>query len=736
MRVRWALFCGGLVVLIAAWPLAAKLELDRHLESMFRPDDPTLIDYLSLRSAFGGNAVVILVYRDNAFEPDGLDRNRRLSEQVRSLPGVTGILSPSVLNDAIVKIRPLAFGTTSPLTQANDALVQQFDHIFAGYTHTANHQYSSIVALLGPDQRETLTALRMIRTKLRDGGTDAVLVGEPVLLDDGFTLIERDGERLAVWTVALLSIVLLVTLHDWRYVLLSALSILWSVVVTRAVSQGFGIQLSIVSSILTAIVTVITVASVMHLGVRCRVAMQRGATRARATRSALASLAVPIFWTCATDAAGFIALVSSRIRPVQDFGVMIAIASIAVFLSILLFAPALMAIGSKSGQRGRSFNRFSRFLRRASIHLAATFIHHRRFVSLSSVIGILVLIGGVTLLETETSFLNNFRPDSEISRAYGLVERHMGGAGVWDIVLNVPVNITASDLERVRSLEDDLRKIRIDEISLTQVLSIADVEQVLNTVPLLSLLDTNARLNGIRLAMPSISDALLTPTGSALPRRLRIMLRSAEQLSADAKTRLIEDVRATVQKHVSQPDANLDRSVYVTGYYVLIAGWIRQLVDDQWRSFFVSSVLVWGLLAYAFRSARFAAASLLPNLLPAFLMLAVVGIMGDRVNMGAAMIAAVSVGLSIDSSVHFLTGYGQRRARGHGPSLAAAHAAGAISLPIMAATLALVLGFTVLATSDFVPTATFGLLIAATLCVGTLINLTLLPAMIRQVDNE
>ena len=143
---------------------------------------------------------------------------------------------------------------------------------------------------------------------------------------------------------------------------------------------------------------------------------------------------------------------------------------------------------------------------------------------------------------------------------------------------------------------------------------------------------------------------------------------------------------------------------------------------------------MWLLLVVAFHSLRLATAALLPNLLPVFLVLAVVGMLGDKINMGAAMIAAVSVGLSIDSSVHFLDGYMKRRRRGHDATTSAIHAAGAISLPVIAATIALVVGFGVLGTSEFVPTATFGMLIAATLSVGSVINLTLLPAMVRLFD--
>ena len=127
---------------------------------------------------------------------------------------------------------------------------------------------------------------------------------------------------------------------------------------------------------------------------------------------------------------------------------------------------------------------------------------------------------------------------------------------------------------------------------------------------------------------------------------------------------------------------------------------------------------------------RLAVVALIPNVLPVFVVLALVGITGGKINMGAAMIAAVSVGLSIDGSVHFLSGYQRARLRKHTAQNSARHAAGRTGVPLLLATAALIAGFGVMATSEFAPTATFGILVASTLSIGTVVNLTLLPAFI------
>ncbi len=363
---------------------------------------------------------------------------------------------------------------------------------------------------------------------------------------------------------------------------------------------------------------------------------------------------------------------------------------------------------------------------------------------------------GMGRAETETSFLNNFDPDSSVVSAYQEVETEFGGAGVWDIILDSPTELNSSYLKQVRLLEQDLRAIRINGEGLTKVLSLADADQVASRSAVSALLSPSSRLSAMSVVMPVFYDALLSqPTGDK--RKLRIMLRSREQLDATAKTALIKEVQRVVQQHVNSqawqevtntpkiatasgtadrtadnapPTPLQSKTGQVTGYYVIMADLINQLVKDQWRCFATSTVLILLLLWLATGSLRLALVALVPNILPVFLVLALVGFTGGKINMGAAMIAAVSVGLSIDGSVHFLAGYQRTRHRKHTAQTSSRHAAGRTGVPILLATAALMVGFGVMSTSDFVPTATFGALVASTLAIGTVVNLTLLPAFV------
>jgi predicted RND superfamily exporter protein len=513
---------------------------------------------------------------------------------------------------------------------------------------------------------------------------------------------------------------------------------------------------------------------VIHLGSAQRAFRQRGYRIKTATTRAIAWIMPPIFWACATDAAGFISLSLSGIAPVREFGVMMAIASMAVFAAILLFTPLMITGGS---QRFDALQRFGQLfdpktvggigyrIRKGALRLAVVMVRHRRaMIALTAVLlGIVFL--GVNRLEIESSFLRNFRQSSPLVAAYQMVESEFSGAGVWDIVLDAPDSLSGRYMDQVRELEGRLRGIEIDGQRLTKVLSLADADKIASSITLLRFAPPSARLAGMRTAIPEFSDALLVPRNpkpqtpdqpspsttsnpdDAAPqsapaaephqRKLRIMLRSQEHIPAETKIAMIREVERVVQEQTSSPQwaacfdaAHPSRPGRVTGYYVLLARVVSQLIGDQWLCLLLSAVLVWSLLVLAMRSFTLASIALIPNILPVLAVLAILGALGIKMNMGAAMIAAVSIGLSIDGSVHFVSNYQRKIARGRTPLHATLYAQKQIGLPLLMATIALVVGFSVLAMSEFVPTATFGILTAAALVTGTLTNLTLLPALL------
>lgn len=290
---------------------------------------------------------------------------------------------------------------------------------------------------------------------------------------------------------------MLLTLRDYRVVLLATMAIVWATLCTRASIVALGMEMSLVSTILIAIIAVIVVAAVMHIGVRSR-DNSNGSGESPVNESIVrvtAFLAIPILWTCLTDAAGFASLLNSEVRPVQQFGTMTAVAALAIVAALVWFTAALMSLpsGKRTPLEPTHSNGAPSLSERFLVHLVSVSLRHSKLLSIVSIIALIVSITMVTQLRTETSFLSNFRETSNIVQAYARVEQQLGGAGVWDVVLPAPETISPDYVSRVQSLETKLRELEVVDSStgeihrLTKVLSLADADGVAAQSPLLSI---------------------------------------------------------------------------------------------------------------------------------------------------------------------------------------------------------------------------------------------------------
>jgi len=342
----------------------------------------------------------------------------------------------------------------------------------------------------------------------------------------------------------------------------------------------------------------------------------------------------------------------------------------------------------------------------------------------------------------------------ERPKDYRFVENRFGGAGVWEILVPLEGPLDWDRVQRIRRLENRLRtEVRIpvelsggetsasDLPGLTQVLSVADalagvvdIER-LERIPLFNDFVITQGVEQFRQRLPGLLGSLLAEN----PDRpgewyVRILLRSPQQLSSTAQQSIIAQVRAIcANESAAWP---IDRPPLVTGWYVLLARIVDHLLADQVATLSVATIAIVLLAWGATRRLSLALIAIVPNLLPIAVLLGALGWLGIPINMGVALIAAVSVGLSIDSTLHYLDIVRRRVRAGESWQQAlfsAQHRAGAA---LCFATLALTAGFAAMVSSEFLPTVYFGALVCVAMLGGLLGNLLVLPLLLVWLDRK
>ncbi|MDA0833616.1 MAG: MMPL family transporter [Planctomycetota bacterium] len=708
-------------LIIVAWPISQRLVYQESIETLYAPDDPHLLDYLESKALFGGDELVLVAYSDpELFTIEGYERNRAFARQLAKVPGVVGA-STQCLADAIAPV-DANFIQRLLLRTKDEELKELFRGVFLGLEDDVT---TAVVLRLHSADTSPATrteTFQQIHEVIRDyspateSTTSPVIVGEPMLVHETFRYVREDGELLFHVSLGILGAVLLLYFRNLRWVLLPLLVVWATILFTKAILVLCGVELSMVSTLLNSLVTVISIATVMHITLHYR-ELRRMCDQQRSFRITTMEMTGPIFWTTTTTMAGFASLLSSRVVPVQSFGLTMSLGTVIVLAAVVGLVPA----GTLKGKWLPDpyippvDTRLDRMLNWSSLFVG----RHRKSLFWLITAVVVFFAFGTFRLEVETDFSKNFRASSPMVAGLEFVESRMGGTSSWEVNFPAPDPLTEDYLDQVRKFADDLKTIEVNgKPGLTKVITLSDT---LDIIPVVNPFGNRLRAKLERLQ--EYQPELLPGLYNAEKNRMRVILRSLERQPSAQKRYLLEEVTRTSSKYFPEHK--------VTGTFVLFTFLIESLLGDQLISFSISAAAIMTMMMVAFRSVRIGLLSLIPNGFPIVLLMGGLGWIGSPINMGTAMIASVSMGLTVDSSIHYITGYLRARKKGLSIAQALDETQSNVGEALVFATFALIAGFSVLTISQFIPLVYFGLLVSLAMLGGLIGNLVLLPILLR-----
>lgn len=225
---------------------------------------------------------------------------------------------------------------------------------------------------------------------------------------------------------------------------------------------------------------------------------------------------------------------------------------------------------------------------------------------------------------------------------------------------------------------------------------------------------------------PEFRSLVIDPYVSPAHDEARITLRvrdSDPDLKRDA---LLEKIRAGLHEEVGlEPD-----HYSLTNMLVLYNNMLQSLFQSQVLT--LGGVILGILLMFLnlFRSVRLALIAIAPNLLPPALVLGIMGWAGIPLDMMTITIAAISVGIGVDDAIHYLHRFREEKDAQEDVRLAVAWTHATIGRAMYFTSVTIIVGFSVLTLSNFVPTIMFGVLTAVAMVLALVANLLLLPSLL------
>ncbi|NNM01258.1 MAG: MMPL family transporter, partial [Gammaproteobacteria bacterium] len=201
-------------------------------------------------------------------------------------------------------------------------------------------------------------------------------------------------------------------------------------------------------------------------------------------------------------------------------------------------------------------------------------------------------------------------------------------------------------------------------------------------------------------------------------------------LSSAELIQLEERAHGWLVRHSSQMDATLP-----TGGFTLFSHVAEQNIRSMLLATAIALVLISDLLILALSSVPFGLLSLVPNFLPIAMGFGVWGVTVGEIGLSLSIVSSMTLGIVVDDTVHMLSKYLRaRRELGLTSRDAVLYAYETVGGALVITSAVLVLGFLVLATSDFNLNATMGMLTAMIIALALFVDLFFLPPLLVLLD--
>jgi predicted RND superfamily exporter protein len=294
-KQRWTLVIVTVLISLALWAPASRLKLDESIEALYDESDPLLQAYQRNKADFGGDEFVLVAYEcEDASSQAELRRIQEFSQKLNAVPGVrsesTQDLWQTLRNPRATGIVRVALR----LPATEKALLRLSEHLLIGED---NKTACIVLRLDDADQgaiprSETIARIRQLAA---EHDPPAYVAGEPVQIMDMFRYVDDDSWKLGIASSVLMMTVILIFFRNLRWVILPILIIQATLLWTCGLLQLSGVRLSMVSSMLTSLVTVIAIATTMHITVIFREIRSRS-SRVEAFQETFGRLAIPMVW--------------------------------------------------------------------------------------------------------------------------------------------------------------------------------------------------------------------------------------------------------------------------------------------------------------------------------------------------------------------------------------------------------------------------------------------------------
>lgn len=598
-------------------------------------------------------------------------------------------------------------------------------------------------------KNRTHELIKELRSTISPYKNDAeiILGGVDMITDDMISFVKDDILKYSGAIFVLMSAMLWLFFRQLRFVVLPLFIASIAIVISTGVIAFLGLDVTVVSSNFVSMQLISTLSLNIHIIVSYRENYHADLPHSKILSLTLSKMATPSLYIILTTAAGFISLMNSGILPITHLGYMMSIGiASSLICTYLLFPSIMMTLGKKEPSltfdQGFSINdKFAHIIE-----------HHGRYIIAVAVIFTLFSIFGANRLIVENSFINYFKQDTEIFQGMKKIDKKLGGTTPLEVVIRFDEAPKVATLESEDSFLDEfLDELSVDEHDPTYWFNENKMQTILKVHNYLasqkelghvSSLGTLAHVGRIlkdgkdfdsfEMALlykelpPEHKKLLISPFVDIDHSEARFVARVIDSNDELRRDELLKRIQSELHTVVGLKEG----SYHLAGIMVLYNNMLQSLFSSQILTLGFAVLLIGSMFLILFRSIKVALLAMVVNVVPVSIVFGIMGTLGIPLDMMSITVASIALGIAVDNTIHYYYRFRSELTKDGNYIGAMRRSHKSIAFGMFYYSLATIVGFLVLVTSNFVPTLIFGLLVVLVLIAATASDLILSPYLV------
>lgn len=498
----------------------------------------------------------------------------------------------------------------------------------------------------------------------------------------GTTIDSENQVNMSKEMGSLYSVGLLVMLAMLFMIFRSIAGVVWPILIillTNIWTFGFAglLGLSISPFVILTILLILTIgmADVTHMTSSYLYFRNEGHDSASALRQAYEKAGLACFLTTITATAGMLSLLSGNLVPVVNFSLMSAIGVGVAFVLTIYLLPILLAIWSPVPKDAHRPNLIGGFIRRITPNFAPFLqkrldkivpaVEKRPYAFIAPFLLIFFAsIYGALNVKVDYSLYDQYAEDSNFYQSFKLLDEKMAGASQISLYVDLGKDNGFQDPAVLRVLDDlqkkfekDYSKYVVTTSSIVNVVKDAyqkqhEGQEDMYVIPTKREV-LSQTLFTFNLASPDEREKLVSENYRKA--NVTVTLRG---YGSNEYTKVFDRMKRDIDDSVNLIKKDYpEATVSITGMFAMGMKAANYLVMNELQSFGLSLLIISGMLLVIFSSFKAGLISLIPNMIPSFLILGILGWLNIPLDFHTMMLAPIAVGIAVDDTIHFVSVY-------------------------------------------------------------------------------